>query len=73
MTSAKKAARMPTMATRDGRANEAAMKGPMASSPTREMLPPKIAKTMATAETQTSATRVAIASARSARSLRGLA
>ena len=35
------------------------------------MLPPKISKMMATAETQISATRVTIASARSARSRAG--
>ena len=40
MTRAKKAVRMPTSATRDGRAKAAAMKGEMARSPTSEMLPP---------------------------------
>ena len=40
MTRAKKAARIPTNATRDGRANAAAMKGEIASSPTSETFPP---------------------------------
>ena len=49
-----------------GRAKAAAMNGPMARNPTSEMLPPETAKMTATADTQTRATSVAMASARSA-------
>ena len=67
MMTAKKAARSPTSATRQGRAKTAAMKGPMARNPTMEMLPPETANMTATADTQTRATSVAVSSARSAR------
>ena len=72
MMTAKKVAKRPTSATRQGRAKTAAMKGPMARNPTMEILPPETAKMTATADTQTRATSVAVASARSARRLFGL-
>ncbi len=73
MISAKNAVTMPTSATREGRAKGAAMKGERASSPTSETFPPETAKTIATAEAHASATRVATASARSPRSVLGVA
>ena len=73
MMRAKNAVTMPTSATREGRAKGAAMNGEMASSPTSDTFPPNTANTIATVDAHRRATSVATASARSARSLRGVA